>query len=70
MTPTSQQCGLPNGEIVTVLANWRYCRGTPGTLSDAPGWELIEFVVVDHPRLSLNERAHIHSQLSHPDHRP
>lgn len=52
---------------VDVRSIWAFNQGTPGTLSDSAGWELQEFWVVGWPRLSLEERKHVESQLTAPD---
>lgn len=67
---TAHHVDLPDNTPVVAKAIWMYNRGTSGSLSDAPGWELQECWVPGRPTLSLSERKHIESQLTPPhDHR-
>jgi hypothetical protein len=62
-----QPATMPDGTPVTVRSTWTKFRGTPGTLSDAPGWELQELWILRHPCATHDERRHVEAQLTPPD---
>lgn len=63
----TQYVDLPDGRQAEAKARWNYSQGTPGTLSDQRGWELVEFWVPGMPRLTLDERRHVERQLNAPE---
>lgn len=63
----SSHAFLPDSTPVDVTHVWSFNSGTPGTLSDARGWELDEFWVPGRPRLTIEERKFVEEQLQPPD---
>lgn len=60
---TTHHVDLPDHTPATVKANWSYNYGTPGTLSDARGWELIEWWIIGHPHATPQEREYVRKQI-------
>ena len=63
----TQYVELPDGRQAEAKARWQYSNGTPGTLSDAGGRDLVEFWVPGMSRLTLDERRHVERQLKAPE---
>lgn len=62
---TYQTAYLRDDTPVEVAAEWQYSCGTPGTLSDARGWELVHLSMP--AGIHLDETRHIERQLVAPD---